>query len=86
VDRRLPVAQATRRRRARRTPAPAPHQADSDDDRDLWMRRHRYMARRYGKRQIEQRSEQVIADLLDALEYAAAGIIRPADARRSARS
>jgi very-short-patch-repair endonuclease len=50
-----------------------PHQADLDDDRDLWMRRHRYVSRRYGKRQIEQRSQEVIADLLDALDYAAAG-------------
>jgi very-short-patch-repair endonuclease len=56
-----------------------PQQADSDDDRDLWLRRHRYVARRYGKRQIEQRPDQVIADLLDAfaqavkLGYAAAG-------------
>jgi very-short-patch-repair endonuclease len=51
-----------------------PRQADSDDDRDLWMRRHGYIARRYGKRQIEQRSEEVIADLLEALGYAAAGV------------
>jgi very-short-patch-repair endonuclease len=56
-----------------------PHQADSDDDRDLWLRRHRIVARRYGKRQIEQRPDEVIADLLDAfaeavkLGYAAAG-------------
>ena len=47
-----------------------PHQADSDDDRDLWMRRHRYVARRYGKRQIEQRPDDVIADLLDAFAEA----------------
>jgi very-short-patch-repair endonuclease len=57
-----------------------PHQADSDDDRDLWMRRHGYIARRYGKRQIEQRPDEVIADLLNAfaeavqLGYAAAGV------------
>ena len=63
-----------------------PHQADADDDRDLWLRRHGYIARRYGKRQIEQRSDDVIADLLDALGYAAASRVRPADARRSARS
>ena len=56
-----------------------PHQADSDDDRDLWLRRHRYVARRYGQRQIEQRHD-VVADLLDAfaeavkLGYAAAGV------------
>jgi very-short-patch-repair endonuclease len=50
-----------------------PHQADVDDDRDLWMRRHGYVARRYGKRQIEQRPAEVVADLLEALGYAAAG-------------
>jgi very-short-patch-repair endonuclease len=50
-----------------------PHQADSDDDRDLWLRRHGYVVRRYGRRQIEQRPDDVIADLLDALGYAAAG-------------
>jgi very-short-patch-repair endonuclease len=27
-----------------------PRQADADDDRDLWLRRHRYVARRYGTR------------------------------------
>ena len=43
-----------------------PHQADSDDDRDLWLRRHRYVSRRYGKRQIEQRPADVLADLLHA--------------------
>ncbi len=50
-----------------------PHQADADDDRDLWLRRHGYVTRRYGKRQIEQRPDEVIADLLDALGYAGAG-------------
>jgi hypothetical protein len=32
------------------------------------------VARRYGKRQIEQRPDEVIADLLEALGYAAAGV------------
>jgi very-short-patch-repair endonuclease len=47
-----------------------PHQADSDDDRDLWLRRHGYEARRYGKRQIDERPDDVIADLLDAFAAA----------------
>jgi very-short-patch-repair endonuclease len=51
-----------------------PHQADLDDDRDLWLRRHGYITRRYGKRQIDERPDDVIADLLDALAYAAAGV------------
>ena len=51
-----------------------PHQADSDDDRDLWLRRHGYVARRYGKRQLDERPDEVIADLLVALGYAAAGV------------
>jgi very-short-patch-repair endonuclease len=51
-----------------------PHQADADDDRDLWLRRHRYVTRRYGKRQIEQQPDDVIADLLAALGQAAAGV------------
>jgi very-short-patch-repair endonuclease len=55
-----------------------PHQADSDDDRDLWLRRHGYIARRYGKRQLDEQPANVIADLDDAfaeavkLGYAAA--------------
>ena len=44
-----------------------PHQADSDDDRDLWLRRHGYVTRRYGKDQIDQWPDDVLADLLDAL-------------------
>ena len=47
-----------------------PHQADCDDDRDLWLRRHRYVARRYGKRQIDERPNDVVADLLDAFAEA----------------
>jgi very-short-patch-repair endonuclease len=51
-----------------------PRQADSDDDRDLWLRRHGYATRRYGKRQIDQRPDDVVADLLAALGYAVAGV------------
>jgi very-short-patch-repair endonuclease len=57
-----------------------PRQADSDDDRDLWLRRNRYVARRYGARQVGGRPDDVIADLLGAfaeavkLGYAAAGV------------
>ena len=47
-----------------------PHQADSDDDRDLWLRRHGYVTRRYGKRQIDERPDDVIADLLDSFAQA----------------
>jgi very-short-patch-repair endonuclease len=43
-----------------------PRQADSDDDRDLWLRRHGYVARRYGTRQVDDRPDDVVADLLDA--------------------
>jgi very-short-patch-repair endonuclease len=50
-----------------------PHQADSDDDRDLWLRRHGYVLPRYGKRQIEGRPGEVIADVLAARGQAAAG-------------
>jgi len=44
-----------------------PRQADSADDRDLWLRRHGYVTRRGGKRQIDERPDDVVADLLDAL-------------------
>jgi very-short-patch-repair endonuclease len=43
-----------------------PHQADSDDDRDLWLRRHRYIPRRYGTKQVDEQPRAVIADLLTA--------------------
>ena len=47
-----------------------PHQADSDDDRDLWLRRNRYITRRYGKRQLDEQPDNVIADLQDAFAEA----------------
>jgi very-short-patch-repair endonuclease len=47
-----------------------PHQADNDDDRDLWLRRNRYIARRYGNSQIDARPEDVIDDLVDAFAEA----------------
>ena len=49
-----------------------PRQADSDDDRDLWLRRHRFVLRRYGTRQVDGRPRDVIADLLEALSGHAA--------------
>jgi very-short-patch-repair endonuclease len=49
-----------------------PHQADVDAERDLWLRRHGYIVRRYGKRQLVERAADVVADLLEALGYAAA--------------
>jgi very-short-patch-repair endonuclease/predicted transcriptional regulator of viral defense system len=47
-----------------------PHQADEDDDRDLWLRRNGYIARRYGKKQIDTRPDDVIADLEEAFAQA----------------
>jgi very-short-patch-repair endonuclease len=49
-----------------------PHQADRDDDRDLWLRRHRYITRRYGERQLHEQPDNVIADLHDAFAQATA--------------
>ena len=49
-----------------------PRQADSDDNRDLWLRRHGFITRRYGKRQIDEGPDDVIADLLDAFAQAVA--------------
>jgi very-short-patch-repair endonuclease len=49
-----------------------PNQADSDDDRDLWLRRNRYIPRRYGERQVKHRPDDVIADLQDAFAQAQA--------------
>ena len=48
-----------------------PHQADTDDDRDLWLRRHRFVPRRYGIKQIDDRPAKVIADVLGAFDDAA---------------
>jgi very-short-patch-repair endonuclease len=48
-----------------------PHQADADDDRDLWLRRHRFVPRRYGTKQVDDRPDDVLADLLDAFDQAA---------------
>jgi very-short-patch-repair endonuclease len=47
-----------------------PHQSDRDDERDLWLRRNRYVVRRYGTRQVDERPDDVIADLLDAFTQA----------------
>jgi very-short-patch-repair endonuclease len=49
-----------------------PHQADIDDDRDLWLRRHGYVVRRYGDTQVKQQPETVIEDLLAAFAEAQA--------------
>ena len=43
-----------------------PHQADVDRERDLWLRRHGYVTRRYGKRQIAGQPDEVLTDLLNA--------------------
>jgi very-short-patch-repair endonuclease len=43
-----------------------PHQAAADDDRDLWLRRHRFVPRRYGTKQVDEQPDGVLADLLDA--------------------
>jgi very-short-patch-repair endonuclease len=48
-----------------------PHQADADDDRDLWLRRHRFVPRRYGTKQLDDRPDDVVTDLLDAFDHAA---------------
>jgi very-short-patch-repair endonuclease len=47
-----------------------PHQADHDDERDLWLRRHGYVARRYGERQVKGCPGDVIDDLVDAFAEA----------------
>jgi very-short-patch-repair endonuclease/predicted transcriptional regulator of viral defense system len=57
-----------------------PRQAADDDDRDLWLRANRYVPRRYGQTQIDERPAAVIADLLAAFEEALA---KPAPASRS---
>jgi very-short-patch-repair endonuclease len=47
-----------------------PHQADSDHERDLWLRRNRYLVRRYGTEQVTAQPAVVIADLLEAFAEA----------------
>jgi very-short-patch-repair endonuclease len=47
-----------------------PHQSDRDDERDLWLRRNRYVVRRYGASQVDERPDDVIVDLLDAFTQA----------------
>lgn len=47
-----------------------PRQADRDDDRDLWLRRNRYVVCRYGTRQIDDRPDDVVTDLLEAFTRA----------------
>jgi very-short-patch-repair endonuclease len=47
-----------------------PHQADSDDDRDLWLRRHGYVTRRYGTKQIDEQPDAALADLRAAFKEA----------------
>lgn len=49
-----------------------PHQADRDDDRDLWLRRHRWLPRRYGDHQLKQQPDAVIEDLHAAFKEAQA--------------
>ncbi|HET9740560.1 MAG TPA: type IV toxin-antitoxin system AbiEi family antitoxin domain-containing protein [Solirubrobacteraceae bacterium] len=49
-----------------------PHQADADDDRDLWLRHHRFVPRRYGIKQVDRHHDAVIADLLAAFADAVA--------------
>jgi very-short-patch-repair endonuclease len=49
-----------------------PHQADTDDDRDIWLRRHRFLPRRYGTKQVDHDPDDVIADLLAAFADAVA--------------
>lgn len=48
-----------------------PHQADADDDRDLWLRRHRFVPRRYGIKQVDHHRNEVVTDLLTAFDDAA---------------
>ena len=49
-----------------------PHQADTDDDRDLWLRRHHFLPRRYGTKQVDNNPDGVIADVLAAFPDAVA--------------
>jgi very-short-patch-repair endonuclease len=49
-----------------------PHQADTDADRDLWLRRHGYITRRYGTKQLDEQPDTVTHDLQQALGEATA--------------
>jgi very-short-patch-repair endonuclease len=49
-----------------------PARADRDDDRDLWLRRHGWLPRRYGRRQVEDQPAAVVDDLLAAFAEAQA--------------
>lgn len=51
-----------------------PAQAKVDADRDLWLRQHGYVARRYTWDQVTKRGNVVVADLLAAFEE---GTARP---------
>lgn len=49
-----------------------PGQAKVDADRDLWLRQHGYVIRRYTWHQVTRSGSSVVADLLQAFEEAAA--------------
>jgi very-short-patch-repair endonuclease len=53
-----------------RRPHTRPPHAHNRHDRDLWLRRNRYIPRRYGTKQIQTSPDNVIADLQDAFAQA----------------
>ena len=60
-----------------------PRQADADDDRDLYLRAHRFVPRRYGTRQVDHTPDQVIVDLQAAFADAVTlGYTSPSPSRR----